>query len=89
MNHQSRIELTNNIHTQLELLDTSFYNIDNGLIQHPDLCKFAKNMENIINNIKTNLDNLDNLEKINCNKTNNLDYINYKQLEKLANTKIN
>ena len=61
MNHQSRTELINNINTQLELLDKSFYNnIDIGLIQHPELCKFANNMENAINTIKINLAQLQN-----------------------------
>lgn len=88
MNHQSRTELINNIHTQLELLDKSFYNnIDIGLIQHPELCKFANNMENAINTIKINLAQLQN-NTSNLDRTNNIDYINYKQLEKLANTKI-
>jgi hypothetical protein len=88
MNHQSRTELINNIYTQLELLDKSFYNnIDIGLIQHPELCKFGNNMENAINTIKINLAQLQN-NTSNLDRTNNIDYINYKQLEKLANTKI-
>ena len=69
-------------------MDNCFYNnIDTGLIQHPELCIFANNMENAINTIKINLAQLQN-NTSNLDRTNNIDYINYKQLEKLANTKI-
>ena len=36
----------------LEKLEDSFYNIDSGLIQHPDLFAFFSQMENIIIQIK-------------------------------------
>ena len=89
MNFQTTSHLINNIHNQLELLDNCFYNnIDTGLIQHPELCIFANNMANIINTIKNNLEHIHNTNTSNLDRTNNIDYINYKQLEKLANTKI-
>ena len=48
-----------NIQKLLTQLDNTFYDtIDSGLIQHPDLCTFAFNMENIITNIKHSLEQL-------------------------------
>ena len=92
----------NNIISQLELLDYYFYeNIDSGLIQHPDLCKFASNMENIKSNILNTLNTLNTLEHIkNIQKEHTLDNknenksihqfpnINYSQLQGLSNSKL-
>jgi len=83
--HSNNIE---NIITLLTQLDNTFYNtIDSGLIQHPDLCSFAFNMENIINSIKHSLEQLklthipETLNTTNINTTN----INYTQLQALSN----
>jgi hypothetical protein len=71
----------NNIHnikTLLTQLDNTFYNtIDTGLIQHPDLCSFAFNMENIIKSIKHSLEQLEHSSPItllNNYDNNNIDY---------------
>jgi len=93
----------NNAISQIKSLDYYFYeNIDSGLIQHPDLCKFASNMENIQVNI---INILENIPKIvsggnaKCNdegnqedKTQNdsigiqVSNINYSQLQSLGNS---
>lgn len=90
----------NNIISQLDLLDYYFYeNIDSGLIQHPDLCKFASNMENIKSNILNTLEHIKNIHKENTlentleNKNeiksiNQLPNINYSQLQGLSNSKL-
>lgn len=90
----------NNIISQLDLLDYYFYeNIDSGLIQHPDLCKFASNMENIKSNILNTLEHIKNIHKENTldntldnkNETksiNQLPNINYSQLQGLSNSKL-
>jgi len=92
MNSQTTLQLINNIHTQLELFNKCFYNnIDLGLIQHPELCTFANNMENIITTIKTNLALLQPTTNTinNLDTSNYIDYINCEQLQKLAHTHIN
>jgi hypothetical protein len=77
--HSSNIE---NIKTLLTQLDNAFYNnIDCGLIQHPDLCTFATNMENIITSIKYSLEQLEYLPTIESSKSTN---INYAQLLALS-----
>lgn len=78
--HSSNIE---NIKTLLTQLDNVFYNnIDSGLIQHPDLCTFATNMEKIITSIKYSLKQLEQSPIIESPKTTN---INYAQLQALSN----
>lgn len=50
--------LCNQITRILNNIETAFYNIDNGLIQHPELVQFAQILEqskNAINNITTRL----------------------------------
>ena len=87
---------------QIKSLDYYFYeNIDSGLIQHPDLCKFAINMENIQVNILNILQHIENIvfvSKVKCdggNKTDNktddnvidiqVSNIDYLQLQSLGN----
>jgi len=77
--HSSNIE---NIKTLLTQLENAFYNnIDSGLIQHPDICTFATNMENIITSIKYSLKQLEHLPTIESLITTN---INYSQLQALS-----
>ena len=48
-----------NIKSLLKQLDNNFYDtIDSGLIQHPELCSFASNMETIITSIKHSLEQI-------------------------------
>ena len=74
-------EKINTLLTQLE--DTFYNNIDNGLIQHPDLCSFASNMENIIIAIKHSLEQITPTETHNFYTPSNIDYA---QLQTLATT---
>jgi len=90
----------NNIISQLDLLDYYFYeNIDSGLIQHPDLCKFASNMENIKLNILNTLEYIKNIHNENTldntldnkNETKSIEQfpnINYSQLQGLSDSKL-
>jgi hypothetical protein len=93
----------NNAISQIKSLDYYFYeNIDSGLIQHPDLCKFASNMENIqvnIINILEHIAKIVSAGKAKCDeggnqedKTQNnsigiqVSNINYSQLQSLGNS---
>lgn len=69
-----------NIKLLLTQLDNCFYNnIDTGLIQHPELCAFAVNMENIITGIKYSLTLMQN-----SNNTIDTTNIDYSQLQELS-----
>jgi hypothetical protein len=75
--------------SQIYLLEYNFYNIDSGLIQHPELCNFANQLETIKTNITTILKN--NNSNSNCNSNiipntnpSNYENIDYKQLQSLS-----
>ena len=93
----------NNAISQIKSLDYYFYeNIDSGLIQHPDLCKFANNMENIqvnIINILEHIAKIVSAGKAKCDEGGNqedkaqnnyigiqVSNINYSQLQSLGNS---
>ena len=73
--------------SQIYILEHNFYNIDSGLIQHPDLCNFATQLETVKNNIISILknnninSNTDNIPNINPSNYENIDY---KQLQSLS-----
>ena len=98
-NNNSLQSSINNAISQIKSLDYYFYeNIDSGLIQHPDLCKFASNMENIKSNILNILNTLEHIKNIhnentldNKNETKSIEQfpnINYSQLQGLSNSKL-
>ncbi len=75
--------------SQVYLLEHSFYNIDSGLIQHPELCNFATQLETVKKNIVCILKN----NNINSNSNSgiipnidpsNYENIDYKQLQSLS-----
>ena len=85
----------NNAISQLQSLDYYFYeNIDSGLIQHPDLCRFASNMEKIQVNIINILEHIAKIVSTGKAKCDNEDTpddiqvsnINYLQLQSLGNS---
>ena len=87
MNNTNTITKITNL---LNKLEESFYEIDSGIIQHPELCSFAFNMELIIKNIKQSLlqneiNNIDVIKKdIQIQTDNNkedLIYEEYKQIK--------
>lgn len=77
-------DIIKTIYKELENLETAFYNIDNGLIQHPDLCKFSFHMENIIENIRLQLTNIKSSNSF--NETDDKLNINFSQLRNLRNS---
>ena len=64
---------------EFEKLENSFYNIDSGLIQHPDLVAFARSLEYfkqcIVSTGQGKLSSISN------------DFIDNLQLQQLSNTK--
>ena len=64
---------------QLDLLEEYFYDhIDYSLLQHPDLCNFAIQLEKIKHTITYELTHA------NANPNANLDFINTEQLNSLS-----
>ena len=72
------MDLTNkkiNLEYEFNKLEDSFYNIDMGLLQHPELVQFARELEKYKNKLLEY--NASNIQNANAS---NLDFINVLQL---------